>query len=391
MRKKLFLSAVSSEFESYRQLLAGDLKRPTLDVAVQEDFGVLGSTTLQKLDEYIRACDGVVHLIGKALGAVPEVIAVRELLAKYSDFAERVPSLAEALGEADPGFSYTQWEAYLAIYHKRPVFIYRPTDFELALCNCPREGHFVHDAAQERAQQEHYARICDMGRDRGQFRDAERLSSAVLRDLVEILPALGARIDVPPTKLRHTAEVLIGRDAELTMLDEAWNDPHKNVVVVRGIGGEGKTSLVAGWMAELAMKDWRGAECVYDWSFYSQGTRDQSSATAEVFINAALTYFGDPNPSLGGPADRGARLAKLIGERRCLLVLDGLEPLQYPPGPMHGQLKDSGIAAMLRGLVARNAGLCVVTTREKVDEIKQHYGKSAVDYPLHYLSKEAGA
>src|SRR6185503_12811430 len=33
--KKLFLSAVSSEFESYRRLLADDLKRPTLDVCNQ--------------------------------------------------------------------------------------------------------------------------------------------------------------------------------------------------------------------------------------------------------------------------------------------------------------------------------------------------------------------
>ena len=33
--KKLFLSAVSREFLAYRTLLAGDLKRPALDVAVQ--------------------------------------------------------------------------------------------------------------------------------------------------------------------------------------------------------------------------------------------------------------------------------------------------------------------------------------------------------------------
>ena len=32
--KKLFLSAVSSEFLAYRELLTQDLKRPTLDVAV---------------------------------------------------------------------------------------------------------------------------------------------------------------------------------------------------------------------------------------------------------------------------------------------------------------------------------------------------------------------
>ena len=72
--KKLFLSAVSSEFSAYRQLLAKDLLRPSLDVAVQDDFLVTDGTTLEKLDVYIQACAGVVHLIGKATGAVPAAL-----------------------------------------------------------------------------------------------------------------------------------------------------------------------------------------------------------------------------------------------------------------------------------------------------------------------------
>src|SRR5205823_6185240 len=141
--------AVSSEFESYRQLLAGDLKRPALDVAVQEDFVVAGETTLQKLDDYIKACHGVVHLIGKATGVTPEVLAVQSLLTQYPDFAERLPALTDSMKQPDPGFSYTQWEAYLAIFHKRPIFIYRPNDFELKELTCPREDRFVYDAAQD--------------------------------------------------------------------------------------------------------------------------------------------------------------------------------------------------------------------------------------------------
>lgn len=391
MNKKLFLSAVSSEFESYRKLLAQDLKRPTLDVAVQEDFIVTDGTTLQKLDDYIRACDGVVHVIGKGTGAVPEAVAVQKLLTAYPDFATRVPVLASLLAQADPGISYTQWEAWLAIYHQRPLFIYRPTDFDLAVCQCPRETRFVHDPAQEQLQKQHYRRLCDMGHDRGQFLNEERLSSAVLRDLVEILPRLESKTHVAPTRLTHSASCLIGRDAELTLLDEAWADPHTNVVVIRGKGGEGKTSLVASWMAEMAFKDWRGAERVLDWSFYSQGTKEQTSATADFFFNKLLTDLGDPDPTLGSATDRAARLAGLLQTQRTLLVLDGLEPLQYPPGPMHGALKDSGMAALLRALVAKNSGLVVITTRERVDEIQQHYGRSAIDHDLQFLSPLAGA
>lgn len=390
--KKLFLSAVSSEFEGCRKLLTGDLKRPTLEVAVQEDFIVSGGSTLQKLDDYIRACDGVVHLIGKATGAVPAVIAAREFIAqRCPDIATRLPSLVAALTQPDPGFSYTQWEAYLAIYHQRPLFIYRPADFESPTCVCPREARFVHDSEQEKSQQAHYRRLCDIGRDRGQFANPERLSSAVLRDLVEILPRLESRLDIQPTRLTHTASPLVGRESELTLLDEAWNNPHTNLLVIRGKGGEGKTAIVSSWMAELAAKGWRGAECVLDWTFYSQGTRDQTAATAEVFIHDALEHLGDPDPNAGDATARATRLAKLIGEQRCLLVLDGLEPLQYPPGPMRGALKDPGMAALLRGLSARNAGLCVVTTRERVVEIEAHYGRSAVEYELKFLSPLAGA
>jgi hypothetical protein len=389
--KKLFLSAVSSEFISYRELLSGDLMRPDLDVAVQEDFGVTDRTTLEKLDTYILHCDAIIHLIGKATGAVPEEPAVAALLAKYPDFGTRLPPLADRLRQPQPGFSYTQWEAYLALYHQRPVYIYLPTDFASDPLVVPRHSRFVFRPAEFQAQKEHHQRICDLGHDRGLFANEERLSSAVLRDLVKILPQIESRTEVIPTRLRHTAERLVGRDDELTLLDAAWNDPHKHVVIVRAFGGMGKTSLVATWMAELALKNWRGAERVFDWSFYSQGTRDQSAASADTFIAAALRAFGDPDPTLGSPWDRGARLAHLVGKARCLLVLDGLEPLQYPPGPTAGKLRDQGVEALLKGLVARNAGLCVVTTREKVPDIQQHYGRAADDVALTQLSDRAGA
>lgn len=388
--KKLFLSAVSREFLAYRTLLSGDLKRPALDVAVQEDFIVTGGSTLAKLDDYIRACDGIIHLIGKASGDAPGELAVAALLQKYPDLATKLPPLASALSKPQPGFSYTQWEAYLAMYHQRPLFVYRPTDFELDTLDVPRDSRFVLDPVDFQAQREHFQRISALGHDRGQFLNEERLSSAVLRDLVEILPRLEPSITVPPTKLRHTAERLIGRDEDLARLDSAWNG-NKNVVVVRAFGGMGKTSLVATWMAELAMKNWRGAERVFDWSFYSQGTNDQRNASADVFIANALEAFGDPDPKLGSAWERGARLAGLVGKVRCLLVLDGLEPLQYPPGVMQGKLKDAAIEALLKGLSAQNAGLCVVTTRERIPDIQQHYGRTADDIALTALTDLAGA
>ena len=81
--------------------------------------------------------------------------------------------------------------------------------------------------------------------------------------------------------------------------------------------------------------------------------------------------------SPAGPWDKGARLAQLVAAQKALLVLDGLEPLQYPPGPMAGKLKDPAIDALLKGLVARNPGLCVVTTRESVTDLAPYHRSTA--------------
>jgi tetratricopeptide (TPR) repeat protein len=196
---------------------------------------------------------------------------------------------------------------------------------------------------------------------------------------------------VAPTRLRHSAETLIGRETELARLDAAWADPATRVLTIVAFGGVGKTSLVAHWAAGLAQRDFDGAD-YFDWSFYSQGTREQGGASADQFINRALEFFGDAELAAGAasPWDKGARLAQLVAERRTLLVLDGLEPLQYPPGTMAGQLHDHAIAALLKGLAQRNPGLCVVTTRERVGDLTSFWGSTAPELQLHHLSTSAG-
>ena len=80
----------------------------------------------------------------------------------------------------------------------------------------------------------------------------------------------------------------------------------------------------------MAAKRYRSAELVFGWSFYRQGTSGGTSS-ADEFLDAALNWFGDPDPRLGTGWEKGERLAKLVAHRRTLLVLDGLEPLQNPP------------------------------------------------------------
>src|SRR5208283_924458 len=116
MSVKVFLSTVSDEFRLYRDQLRADLTRHNVEVKVQEDFRNLGGDTLDKLDVYIAHCDAVVHLVGDMNGSEPGEREQRALLAKYPDLADQLPPLGEALKHG-VGVSYTQWEAWLALYH----------------------------------------------------------------------------------------------------------------------------------------------------------------------------------------------------------------------------------------------------------------------------------
>ena len=146
------------------------------------------------------------------------------------------------------------------------------------------------------------------------------------------------------------------------------------------------------WLIQLGANQYRGAQRVYGWSFYSQGAAEGRQASADLFIASALSWFGDTNPDEGSPWDKGERLADLIRNQRTLLVLDGMEPLQQPPaeGVQQGRLKDPGLQSLLRALARHNPGLCVVSTRLDVDDIKEFIGASAERIDLEDLSPEAG-
>ena len=124
---------------------------------------------------------------------------------------------------------------------------------------------------------------------------------------------------------------------------------------------------------------------------FTDRARSGGTSSADEFLDAALTWFGDPDPRIGTAWEKGERLAKLVAHRRTLLVLDGLEPLQNPPGPQEGRLREPSLQALLRELAAFNTGLCVITTRTPVADIADHERTSAPRRDLEQLSSDAGA
>ena len=191
-------------------------------------------------------------------------------------------------------------------------------------------------------------------------------------------------------RLPVTGSDLFGREEDLAFLDRAWANQDVNVVTIVAWAGVGKSTLVNHWLRRMATEHYRSAELVFGWSFYRQGSSGDTSS-ADKFLDAALNWFGDPDPRLGTDWEKGERLAKLVAHRRTLLVLDGLEPLQNPPGPQEGRLREPSLQALLRELAAFNTGLCVITTRTPVADIADHEHTSAPHRELEQLSSEAGA
>jgi len=191
-------------------------------------------------------------------------------------------------------------------------------------------------------------------------------------------------------RLPVTGSEVFGREENLADLDAAWANPQVNVVTVVAWAGVGKSTLVNHWLRRMAAQQYRSAQLVFGWSFYRQGTSGDSSS-ADEFLDAALTWFGDPDPRIGTAWEKGERLAKLVAHRRTLLVLDGLEPLQNAPGPHEGRLREPSLQALLRELAVFNKGLCVITTRLPVADLAEHERASAPRLDLERLSSEAGA
>ena len=178
-------------------------------------------------------------------------------------------------------------------------------------------------------------------------------------------------------RLPVTGKDVFGREEDIAFLDNAWANKAVNVVTIVAWAGVGKSTLVNHWLRRMAADHYRSAELVFGWSFYRQGTSGGTSS-ADEFLDAALTWFGDPDPRIGTAWEKGERLAKLMAHRRTLLVLDGLEPLQNPPGPQEGRLREPALQALLRELAAFNRGLCMITSRMPVADIADHERTSAL-------------
>jgi tetratricopeptide (TPR) repeat protein len=358
--KRVFISVANREHAALRADVRDALTRAGFDVVVQPDFPHTVTDTVRKLDDLIARCDLVVHIVGRDPGSTAPSTAVADFFRDQprADFLAHHPA-ARAKVDLDT-LTYVQWEPWLALQRKIDVLVYAS------------EGH-ADPAYPQRA---HLDALYADRKHADTLKGPTQQCGQIVADVcVHFGIAPGDRDRIAPSRLtRHAARNFVGRDAELKLLDDAWADTGVHVLSVIAWGGVGKTALINQWInTRMIARGWPDVERYFDWSFYSQGTGDSRQTSSDLFISEALKFFGDVDPTKGSPWERGQRLAGLIRRYRTLLVLDGIEPLQYPPTDRSGQagrLKDQALEALLQGLAQENNGLCIVTSREHLANIE---------------------
>lgn len=227
---QLFLSAVTDEFGGLRNSLADRLRRPGVEVKVQREFVEFGETTLVEIDSYISRCGALVHLVGENPGSQAKPAPLRKLRERYPDLARQLPEIRDELeAEADPSWSYTMWEAYLAALHGIKLYVCVPKS---GVTNPAQLAHL------ERLRKlGHHAQI--------QFEDEKDLVIAVQRVLLDLLPR---DRDAPANLDLALGQLFKGRNRDLADIREqldSFPDGSGGRVVLWGMGGIGKTQLAA--------------------------------------------------------------------------------------------------------------------------------------------------
>lgn len=190
---------------------------------------------------------------------------------------------------------------------------------------------------------------------------------------------------------RPLTPYLFGRKRYLEKLDAAWDDLQVGVLSLVGWAGSGKTALLHHWLRTMRKDGDRGDKIIYACTFADPGSLEAGPVTSGEFFQHALEWFGDPDPTRGRAEEKGERLAALVRSQRTLLILDGVESMQHPPGPNEGQLQDRALDTLLRELASTNPGLCVVTSRPPYRVLEDLEGCGAERLDVDPLQPEEGA
>jgi hypothetical protein len=103
-----------------------------------------------------------------------------------------LPPLKQSLSSGTPPLSYTQWEAYLAVYHGKALVIAAPKT------EAPRDQTYCLSVEDQASQQAHLERLRALGRHvEVRFKDVDELAAKVLKStILDLLVEAGVVVPI---------------------------------------------------------------------------------------------------------------------------------------------------------------------------------------------------
>ncbi len=356
-RPTIFLSGDSEEFASFRDAVEKELLKRGCIVENQASFAGDYHTVEAVLRQKLSEADVLIHIVGYRYGT--------ELRGKPADAPRR---------------SYTQMEFDIARDLGKPIYAFLSADESVRdptpAAEEPEDAKraYLQIAHREAVNESHYLNYF--------FKDKNELCRLMAE--VDLLNR-NTRVDISRIA-QYAPANLIGREPELALLDDAWQNIRRarsrrfRIISFVGPAGEGKSSLMAIWAMQFVQRTWSACDSAFAWSFSGE-----MAASSDLFFKEAISFFGEGADekfaaSNDSVYEKGHRLARIISQRRCLLLLDGLQSLQSTQRA--GNLNDPGLSALLTSLAGDNRGLCVVTTRYSLPAIHSHWRSTFREVPL---------
>ena len=133
-----------------------------------------------------------------------------------------------------------------------------------------------------------------------------------------------------------------------------------------------------------------GIKRVFAWSFYSQGSHQNTFSSSQDFFTHALPFFGFDKDLPQDDVEKARALAQCLTQQAGLLLLDGLEPLQHPVD-QHGEMADVGMKEFLLQLHHhRHAqSFVLISSRQAIVELDGR--EDYQEFVLNTLNETDGA